>query len=64
MLKEYLNPILPYLETIPISKTELIMRFRSHCDTTKGRLKGLLNFVYMLSFRQIYRTNEGEIIIS
>lgn len=64
MLKEYLKPILPYLETTPIDKTELINRFRTHCDTTKGSFKALLAFVYMLSFRQIRRASNDEIVIS
>jgi hypothetical protein len=59
---QYFKILLPFLETTPISRSELIMRFRSHFDTTNGKFKALLNLLYGVQFTEISKRG-NEVVI-
>jgi hypothetical protein len=59
---QHLKILLPFLENTPITKNELIMRFRSHLDTTNGSLNAMLQLLYGLKFTEICKKN-NEVVI-
>jgi hypothetical protein len=61
-MKQYLKILLPFLEEAPISKSELMARFRSHFDATNGNVKLLFGWLSGLQFYGISKQG-GEVVI-
>ena len=57
-MQEYLQRLVPYLESTPIPKQTLIKRIRERMSGEDGTIRAIVNILYMLRFSEMWKRND------